>query len=158
MGDMIERKIKETKDFMRKLLTESLWDEWLLTEAVISCDVNYTIDGQVNREYYGEDEENVPAGQYVRWERIRPVALSLIRGKHTPLFFRFTLRPPQSVTGASDDTGIDRSVRLCFREGALYAASAVSLREFTLDKEPERAWDAAFSHFLTEHGIDHEEL
>ncbi len=159
---MIERKILMTKEFMRSFLTTELWDDWQLCEASITGAVTWTVDGRVNRAYYGEDGAGeMPAGEYMPWAQIRPVVLSIIKGKHTPLLFRFLLTPPETDGGEDAQAYSAEFVRVCrirFADGHIYIASAVDMKQFSLDKEPERKWDEALSRFLDTHYIDYEEL
>ena len=78
---MKERSIRQTKEFMRRFLTTELFDEWLLGEAMITGAVTWTVDGRVNRAYYGEDADaEAPGSAHMPWAQIRPIVLSLIRG------------------------------------------------------------------------------
>ena len=156
---MKERSIRQTKEFMRRFLTTELFDEWLLGEAMITGAVTWTVDGRVNRAYYGEDADaEAPGSAHMPWAQIRPIVLSLIRGKHTPLSFRFLLYPPEDPGNpASGSADLKRVCRIRFHEGHILIASAVDLKTFTMDKEPERAWDEELSRFLDTHSLDFEE-
>ena len=143
---------------MRVLLTEDVWDDWLLVQAQIVGANTWDIDGKINKEYFaGDDETEVPAGMYSHWADIRPFALSVIRGKRTPLSFRFMLQPPATLYADNAVSGSDRVCRIRFVEGSVLVASAISMNTFTMDKEPERAWDKDLSAFLDEKSIDYEE-
>ena len=157
---MIERKILQSKEFMRSFLTTELWDEWLVQEATITGGVTWSVDGHINRDYYKEEigEDEMPQSDCMPWAKIRPIALSLIRGKRTPLSFRFLLYPPEDPGDpATSSADVKRVCRIRFQEGQLFIASAVDLKNFTLDKEPERAWDGALSRFLDAHSLSYEE-
>ena len=159
---MIERKLTNIKAFMHAFLMTDTWDDWQLTGAELSLAVSWSIDGAVNRSFFAEEEDsdNSPDTAYMPWGQLRPAVLSLIRGNHTPSSFRFMLLPPAALSDDKDPSGsaIERVCRIRFAEGCLYAASAVTMKEFSLDKEPERLWDAALSRFLDEKGIDYEIL
>ena len=83
--------ILEMKHFMAKLLTEDCFDSFLLEKASVSCAVSYEIDGRVNPEFYQDDETPDAAYLFLPWKSIRPVLFQMIRGKHTPLSFKFVL-------------------------------------------------------------------
>lgn len=134
---------------MRLLLTTELFDDWRLTKAQLSCANTWTVDGQINRDYYDRDDaeaepQSPEDSAFSRWSSIRPVILTLIRGKRTPLSFQFLFQEPEHD---------EQICRIRFADGHVYLASAVSMKTFSLDKEPERAWDDALSRFLDEHGI-----
>ena len=90
--------ILEMKHFMAKLLTEDCFDSFLLEKASVSCAVSYEIDGRVNPEFYQDDETPDAGYLFLPWKSIRPVLFQMIRGKHTPLSFKFVLHlMPQYV-------------------------------------------------------------
>ena len=82
---MILFQIKETNKFMQLLLTTAFFDRFSLEEAVIRTCVTHTIDGRYHPEFFGEEASPEASAPYVPWEGVRPVCLSLIRGRHTPL-------------------------------------------------------------------------
>ncbi len=143
---------------MRIFLTEDMWDDWLLVKAQITGANTWDIDGRINWEYFaGTDETDRPAEAYSLWADIRPFALSVIRGKRTPLSFMFILQPPASLYTMDAVPGSDRICRIRFVEGSVLIASAISMSTFTMDKEPERAWDRDLSAFLDSKDIGYEE-
>ncbi|MCR4763793.1 MAG: DUF5721 family protein [Lachnospiraceae bacterium] len=160
---MTERKISQTKEFMQALLTRDVFDRWFLVEAQVVGANTWTVDGHLNHAYFEGDmsEETTPSGEYACWAVQRPIILQLIRGKRTPLSFRFLMMPPDDFARAeveSARTGMDRICRIRFQEGHVFVTSAVSMKEFTLDREPERAWDESLSRFLAEKELAFEEL
>ena len=95
---------------MAKLLTEDCFDSFLLEKASVSCAVSYEIDGRVNPEFYQDDETPDAAYLFLPWKSIRPVLFQMIRGKHTPLSFKFVLHlMPQYVPGVMK--GADPSLK-----------------------------------------------
>ncbi|MCR5674151.1 MAG: DUF5721 family protein [Lachnospiraceae bacterium] len=151
---MKERRVKETREFMRRLLTTDLFDAWLLTEAVVAGASTWTVDGRINRAYYEQDadgREEMPQEDFTRWGEVRPVIFDLIRGKRTPLSFRFLLKPTAELSR-------DGICRIRFTEGHVHITSAVTMKEFSTDRGPEHDWDEACSRFLEESEILCEEL
>lgn len=53
---MISLRIKDTKVFMSQLLIKDTFDRMLLSEATIKTACSYTINGQINKEYYSDEE------------------------------------------------------------------------------------------------------
>ena len=51
---MISLRIKDTKVFMSQLLIKDTFDRMLLSEATIKTACSYTINGQINKEYYSD--------------------------------------------------------------------------------------------------------
>ena len=84
---MTSFQVKELKNFMTKLLTTDCFDSFLLAEASVSSQAEYTIDGHINRDFYTREELDDPQVcpyRFVRWSEIRPVCFQIIRGKRAP--------------------------------------------------------------------------
>ena len=90
---MIALQITSMKQFMNHLLVADTFEPFLLEEAVISTASNFTIDGHVNREFYENDENSpsLPDNEFRPWSELKGLCFDLIKGKRTPLFFRFVL-------------------------------------------------------------------
>ena len=64
---MISLRIKNTKTFMSHLLVKDTFDNFLLSEADIKTSCSHSIDGQINRAFYSDEE----------WETLEGDARSL---------------------------------------------------------------------------------
>ena len=53
---MISLRIKNTKTFMSHLLVKDTFDNFLLSEADIKTSCSHSIDGQINRAFYSDEE------------------------------------------------------------------------------------------------------
>ena len=53
---MLNIEITETKNFVKKLLMEPVFDTFLLVEAYVRSDVSYTIDGRLNPSFFDTEE------------------------------------------------------------------------------------------------------
>ena len=53
---MLNIEITETKNFVKKLLMEPVFDTFLLVEAYVRTDVSYTIDGRLNPSFFDTEE------------------------------------------------------------------------------------------------------
>lgn len=79
---MISLRIKDTKVFMSQLLIKDTFDRMLLSEATIKTACSYTINGQINKEYYSDEEwDNLNNNEksYSEWGNIKPFCLVLLR-------------------------------------------------------------------------------
>lgn len=157
--------ITNTRDFMNKLLNGTGFDTFLLSEAVIETYATFHIDGALHRSFY---EEDVPAeipedAGCTPWGLLRPVALSLIRGKHTPLSFRFTLAASsdQIRTLMPDPSSVPEGLSLLlnirFRDGKVTLLTGTSTASFTMDRTHEQIWDAWVPQFLSRMEIESSE-
>ena len=148
---------------MAKLLTTELFDSFLVEEITIDTFNTFTIDGRIHKEFYKDSEEAKEAlnNEFSNWAKIRPIALSLIKGKQTPLGFKFILHLSDSdklalLSDADMDISPDQisfGINLRFSQGEVIITTGVSYNIFTLDKSAEKAWDEYIPSFLESNGI-----
>jgi hypothetical protein len=161
---MIALKITNKKEFMAKLLTTDTFDSFFLEEATIDTFNTFHIDGKVHRDFYKNDPDydtDKTFNSLSLWSEIRPICLNLIKGKRTPLGFKFILhldeeRKIKLVSEA--DAGIapgqvTLGLNIRFSNDELLITTGVSIGIFTLDKSIEKAWDSFLPSFLESHGI-----
>ena len=150
--------ILEMKHFMAKLLTEDCFDSFLLEKASVSCAVSYEIDGRVNPEFYQDDETPDASYPFLPWKSIRPVLFQMIRGKHTPLSFKFVLHlMPQYVPGVMK--GADPSLKpeqvqalvltIKYDGSAIRLTTGTAFSSFVPDKTLDAQWDKTMRQFLS---------
>ena len=170
---MIAIRIRGQKNFMAKLLTTDIFDGYLLEEASIDTFNTFTIDGKLHREFfYGENDTAkdgsvaAPDAEYSNWGIIRPICLELIKGKRTPLSFKFVLLLDESgkaslFAGKEIDVQPDQvsfGIIIKFSAGEVQITTGISHKTFTMDKSAEKAWDNYFPSFLESCGIDNQLL
>jgi len=177
---MILIKVTDIKHFMKKLLfeNETAFDSFLLSEASITTGNTVTIDGHINKEFYSQEElalleetalENgrIYSSVMSRWSVLKSFCFQLIKGKKTPLSFRFVfyladenierfLNSVKTALTRADIDGLTLNVK--YDGHTLTCTTATSLNLFTLDKSIDRAWDDMVKKFLFKHEIDFEEL
>lgn len=141
--------ITNKKNFMNRFLMTEEFDDFLLKEAVIKTANIYTIDGLENREYYDNDEDIIREESpydYVAWQKMRSIIQTLIRGKHTPVSMKITLylKPDLMEEVLEGDLGVTDYliINLHFSQNGMNVTTGVAYREFTMDKDQERMWDA----------------
>lgn len=177
---MILFNITDIGHFMRKLLSEgeTAFDQFLLSEASVTAGNTFTIDGHINKNFYSAEEveiltETAEAHGHIysplmsRWETLKGYCFQLIKGKKTPLAFRFVFYlAPENIErflGSIDTTltlhDIDGlSLNIKYDEHTLSCTTATSLHLFTLDKSVDHAWDQMVKKFLQKQEIRFEEL
>ncbi len=87
-------KIKELKNFMSRLLGSNIFDGFLLAEASISTYNTFFIDGRINKDFFTGDlnnEDALPPYEFSLWQDMRSLCFDLIKGKRTPVSFKFVL-------------------------------------------------------------------
>ena len=150
---------------MRQLLLTETFDTFQVHDATITTFCTFRVDGAFRSSYFGPDgAEQFPDEQdrYAYWERVRPFFLGLTRGKHTPLKFQIVFRLSDErakellLSAGSRQTAdlIDSLLlNIRFEDNSLTAVTGVSLKQFSMDRTAEFAWDEAAGRFLKEAGI-----
>lgn len=161
--------ISSMKQFMNRLLVSDSFDVFLLEEAVIGMANTFTIDGHVNRDFFqsGDGETPEEVLDFRPWGEIKGLCFDLIKGKRTPLFFRFTLQlmPDKAVTllrskNCDVDPSLVKTLALNIRYDGTKAVltTATAYHTFLPSKEPDNIWDKALASFLDREGIAYEIL
>ena len=83
---MIALTLTEIKDFTSHLLLKDTFDSFYFIEGEIVTFNTFRIDGFIQKDFFDIDTD-LP--EYSYWKNIREYCFSLIRGKRTPLSFRF---------------------------------------------------------------------
>ena len=99
---MIALELKNTKSFMKHLLLSNTVDHFLFIEGEIVTFNTFTLDGYLQKNFFEPD--TVPPHQYSSWGQIRELCFSIIKGKRTPLRFRFSAFPPPISPNLWNDT------------------------------------------------------
>ncbi len=164
---MIAIKITNKKDFMSKLLTSELFDNFFLEEATIDTFNSFHIDGHIHQEFYKEDtltsEESPVISEFSRWGDVRSFCFELIKGKRTPIGFKFTLHPEEAIKSTVlSDSGLNESdvllgLNIRFANGSIILTTGIAYKIFTLDKTIEKAWDEYIPSFLNKSNIEFED-
>ena len=90
----------DTKSCMQKLLLRDTFHDFLMVEGSITTFNTFTIDGYLHKEFFdnsvSSDEENEEKKFqdtviYSTWKQVQDFCLSIIKGKRTPLQFKFIL-------------------------------------------------------------------
>lgn len=167
---MIALKLTDIKTFMNQLLCSEIFDNFLLAEATISKDATFHIDGHLNPSFYSLEEieeSNLTGYDILPYSRLRPTCYELIRGKHTPVYFKFILMlSPKNLanTLARFDAGFTTQdvsgifINLTFQNGQLTLTTGISYRTFLPGHTLEQEWDLMLKKFLNKHMISYEEL
>ena len=167
---MIALQITSMKEFMNHLLAGTAFDIFLLEEATITTSNTYHIDGHMNRDFYTEEEledTSICPYEFASWSEMKGLCFHLIKGKRTPLFFKFVLHLMPSHAEAllkKEECSIDISqlkslvLTIKYNSGIATLTTGSSYHTFLLTKEPDLIWDKALTHFLNKHEIPYEIL
>lgn len=167
---MLALELTDVKDFMNKFLRTEIFDHFLLQEGAVTTAVSYTIDGQLTREFYdsGEMEElGLDGLKFIPYGMLRNNCFDLIKGKKTPVSFRFVLllspeNLSRTLAGCSspftenDISGVFVNIR--YKGQKLTLTTGISYRIFSTDRTLEHEWDRLVEKFLKKHEISFAEL
>lgn len=167
---MIALALTDIKDFMNKLLKTNTFDNFLLQEAMITNSATYTINGQLTKDFYSNDELEelqLQNCRFLPFSMLRGNCFDLMKGKRTPVSFRFVfLLSPQNMEKtifsigssytSSDISGI--YINLKYQNQQLFLTTGISYTIFSTDKTLEKEWDRLVIKFLKQHQIAYEEV
>lgn len=166
---MLALHITSLKTLMNQLLTGDSFDIFLLEEATISTANTYTIDGHINVDFYPLEERgaDVLPYEFRPWSEIKELCFNLIKGKRTPIFFKFVfhLKPEKAtalLTQANSSVNTDslKAMVLNIRYDGTRAivTTGTAYHTFVMNKEADVIWDKALTKYLTDKGISFETL
>lgn len=166
---MLALQITSLKTLMNQLLAGDTFDIFLLEEAVISTANTYTIDGHINVDFYPAEERGADCLPYEfqPWNELKGLCFNLIKGKHTPIFFKFVfhLKPEKATAlleqqNSTVDTTQLKAMVLNIRYDGTKAVltTGTAYHTFVMNKEADVIWDKAFVKYLSGKGITFEEM
>lgn len=166
---MLALQITSLKKFMNQLLAGDSFDPFLLEEATISTANTYTIDGHINRDFFPAEERNEEQLPYEfqPWSELKGLCFNLIKGKHTPLFFKFVLhlKPEKAAAllkqqNSSVNPDEVRALVLNIRFDGTNAilTTGIAYHTFVMSKDADIIWDKALIKYLSGKDIAFEEL
>lgn len=162
---MIGLELTEVKECMSKLLLSEVFDPFFFIEGEITTFSTFSIDGYLKKEFYNKEE--IPERDYALWKEVREYCFSLIKGKRTPLSFKFVLGLSDSnIEKLLLQQGLDFKatdvrglyINLKYDGSKLQCITGTSMKLFTMDKSLEQAWDKMVQKFFTKHEIKFELL
>ena len=148
------------KNCMQHLLLKTTFDSFSLIEGEITTYNTFHIDGYLHKKFF----EEAPQKEYSSWGDLREFCFQIIRGKRTPLNFRFILSLPREdfedflnqqeifAFRSSDLQGLYLNFK--YDGTSLKCVTGISLSLFTMDKTLEKVWDNYAKEFFLKQEID----
>lgn len=145
---------------MQHLLLKTTFDSFSLIEGEITTYNTFHIDGYLHKKFF----EEAPQKEYSSWGDLREFCFQIIRGKRTPLNFRFILSLPREdfedflnqqeifAFRSSDLQGLYLNFK--YDGTSLKCVTGTSLSQFTMDKTLEKVWDNYAKEFFLKQEID----
>lgn len=173
---MLALEITSMKNFMNQLLTADTFDIFLLEEATVSTANTFTIDGHINQEFFytdGRDNTAIPSDAsgapfaFRPWSELRSLCFDLIKGRRTPLFFRFVLHlMPEKAAALLESRGCDTDpsqvkalvLNIRYDGSKAVLTTGTAFHTFVPSREPDAIWDKALMKYLDNKGIGYEVL
>lgn len=161
---MIAFSLTNIKEFMSQLLLSETFDSFAFIEGEIVTFNTFRIDGFLQKEFFDTEE---PLPEYSLWKNVRDYCFSLIRGKRTPLSFRFVFSlsrknieklTAQNVPSLDPDTVQGLYLNIHYDGARLTCVTGTSFKTFTMDKSLERTWDEMAEKFFRQKGVEFEKI
>ena len=161
---MIAFSLTNIKEFMSQLLLSETFDSFAFIEGEIVTFNTFRIDGFLQKEFFDTEE---PLPEYSLWKNVRDYCFSLIRGKRTPLSFRFVfslsrknieMLTAQNVPSLDPDTVQGLYLNIHYDGARLTCVTGTSFKTFTMDKSLERIWDEMAEKFFRQKGVEFEKI
>lgn len=156
---MIALRLTSVKDSMAHLLLSETFDSFLLIEGEIVTFNTFTIDGFIQKQFLSEEEQPLT---YSTWKSLREYCLSLIKGKRTPLSFKFIFSlAPHNIVRLIEQNSLSFSpeqvqglyLNIRYDGTILQCVTGTSLKTFSMDKSLEQAWDVMVQKFFMQKQI-----
>ncbi len=167
---MIALQLLEVKNCMHKLLLTDTFDEFSFIDGNITTFATFTLDGYIHKEYYNTDEQEselLLQREFTTWGEMRDYCYHLIKGKNTPLSFKFVLSLSRMNTEkllARDlphialDTIQGLYLNFQYEKGVLECITGTSTKTFTMDKSLDHLWDDVSTKYLKQKEILFEKM
>lgn len=153
---------------MNELLLHSTFDSFLFIEGEITTFNTFQISGRLKKEFFHQitsEDEAIPDREFSLWKDLREFCFSIIKGKRTPLGFKFVLslsapnierliQKEELALSPSDVQGLYLNFQ--YHDDILTCTTGTSLNLFTLDKSLEKAWDQMAVRIFTKYEIPFE--
>ena len=140
----------ELNVFMARLFKEDVFDAFEVRGLEVGTFTNFQISGALDRVF---DESPEVGAAHCSWERIKPFAVAFIKGKKRPNSIKITLSYPPESAKQIHPNAAALFLNINYENGELHVTTAVSQRNFSLDKSVEGAWDDHVNAFFATNNI-----
>ena len=154
---MTALQIDDILNFMKHLLVADSFDTFLLVQGSVTTYNTFDIDGLIRPDFFGSDLDVSPLNgyKYTPWKHTKELVYSLIKGKHTPLSFKFVFHADDLLkkeiltnTSSNFNETTDFVLTLKYDGQKLSAVSGISTNTFTTDRSADESWDKWVTSFI----------
>lgn len=149
----------KAKNCMSHLLLKPTFDKFSLIDGEVTTFNTFKVNGFVHKDFY----EEAPEKTYSLWADLRDFFFQLIRGKRTPLSFKFVLSLPETefeqflnaytISSITKEQIQGLYLNLKYDGSNLQCVTGTSLHIFTMDKTLENCWDEYVKKFFLKNEI-----
>lgn len=154
--------LTNVKDFMSHLLLNTTFDHFIFVEGEITTFCTFRLDGFIQKDFFDTGAE-LP--EYSSWKYLKDYCYSIIRGKRTPLGFRFvfglsdgnirrTIEQNSLNLRPEEVRGLYLNIRYDGKN--LVCVTGTSFQTFNMDKTLEHVWDDMVKNFFRQKQIEFE--
>lgn len=135
---------------MARLFRENAFDTFEVRGLEVCTFTSFQINGALDRAF---DEAPETGPTYCAWERIKPFAVSFIKGKKRPKSIKLTLSYPSESMVQIHPNAAALFLNINYEHNEAHINTAVSQRNFSLDKSVDGAWDDHINTFFKRNNI-----
>jgi hypothetical protein len=163
---MLCLKMSDVKNVMSKLLVQTVFDNFLVSELDVATFCTLHINGKINKSWYDTGELET-SEEYSKWSQIKPYAYQVIKGSKVPasmklVFFLSGENKTRLIQRAGGDWKEHDISQFClnmkYENGEMYITTGVAYRIFTMDHTMQEQWDYDLKKFLKYYQIEYEEV
>lgn len=163
---MLCLKISDVKSFMSKLLVQTVFDNFLLSELDVVTFNAFHINGKINRSWYDTDELDTEE-EYIKWQQVKAYAFQIIKGNKVPtsmklVFFLSKENKERLLTRAGEEWKENDVSQFClnmkYENGKMYLTTGVAYTIFTMNHTLQEQWDYDLKKYLKYYEIEYEEV
>lgn len=144
---MVTLPIVNNSLFMNCLLKQELFDFFEVREVTLHTSYKAHLDGARNTDFYNNDELE-GLSEYLSWSELRPYIFELIKGTKSPTYLKIILSTSPSDTEKISKEASTFFLNITYKDGDISCITGTAYSSFSLDKTPEKAWDAQMTKFL----------
>jgi len=140
----------ELNVFMARLFRENVFDTFEVRGLEVGTFTSFQVNGALDREF---DDMPEDGAAYCTWERLKPFAVSFIKGKKRPKVIKITLAYPPQGAASLHPNAAALFLNINYENNEAQLSTGVSQRNFSLDKSVDGAWDDYIDAFFASNNI-----
>lgn len=132
---------------MKRLLSEDVFDAFLLAEASVKGKVELSLNGRLDDSFFPEEKlkELLEKGQFIPYGMVRKILFDSMMGEYLPSSFSIILCCPsdlmRKVAGDNPEPVTGMYLNFRYRAERLTLTTGVSMNTFSIDKSAETLFD-----------------